>query len=70
MKIELSSTNQIVLLNGVRTRRWVGLTENGNPIEVYSYQISSDTDKGIEECRKSLVRIDESSSEILITKTN
>lgn len=35
MTITMKSTGEVVLVDGVLTRRWLGLTEQGTPVDVF-----------------------------------
>lgn len=49
MKLTIESTDDIVLLNGVETRIWTGITENGVKCDVYIARIATDEDNDISE---------------------
>ncbi len=46
MKLEIESTNHIVLLDGMPARVWNGRTEKGTACEVYVVRIGTDRTAG------------------------
>ena len=39
MKMLIESTGDLVSIDGVQTRRWVGVTENGERCEVFIHRV-------------------------------
>lgn len=55
MKITITSTDQIVTLDGVLTRLWEGHTESGIPINCFIHRISTQSKDRIEEFTSELI---------------
>lgn len=55
MKISLSSTPDIVELDGVQCRIWVGKSEKGTKVVAYVHRLACETDAEAEELERDLI---------------